>query len=259
MDDGYLERSVNRRTYEADTALKSALGAVMAQAAAKGMLSSGNTLWSFRTETLRIFEEGFKEAAQFAYNLRDTTDEPSKTALSFYAKRVIGMFMLHLGDASMRLGMPESMVAGQIANIGSALEDRAAKLLDDFVHGMSGNVRMKKDPVVSIALSQSNSPNAVQQVGFGQFSQTAFTQQHNGLVETIEAVLRSAEFQALPEGQQDAFRDIADVVREEASKSEPDAAKLKRWSERLLECGKEVGLHVAVAAIQEILKGIFGG
>lgn len=259
MEDGYLERSINRRTYEADTALKGTIGTVMAQAASKGMLGSSNTLWSFRTETLRIFEESFKEAAQFTYNLQGTTDEPSKAALSFYAKRVMGMFMLHLGDAGMRLGLPESMVAGQIANIGSALEERAAKLLDDFVHGMMGNARMKKDPVVSIALSQSNSPNAVQQVGFGQFSQTAFTQQHNGLVEAIEAVLRSAEFQALPEGKRDAFRDIAEVVREEAAKPEPDTEKLKRWGQRLLECGKEVGLHVAVAAIQEILKGIFGG
>lgn len=259
MDDGYLQRSVNRRTYEADTALKAAIGTVMAQAAAKGMLGSGNTLWSFRTETLRIFEDGFKEAAQFTYNLQGAVDEPSTAALSFYAKRVIGMFMHHLGDAGMRLGLPESMVAGQITNIGSALEERAAGLLDDFAHGMMGSVRMKKDPVVSVALSQSNSPNAVQQVGFGQFSQTAFTQQHNGLVEAIEAVLRSAEFQSLPEGQRDAFRDIAEVVREEASKPEPDTEKLKRWSQRLLECGREVGLHVAVAAIHEILKGIFGG
>lgn len=259
MDDGYLGRSVNRRTYDADTLLRTSVTRVMREASAKGMLGSGNTIWSFRTEALRVFEEQFRETAQFVFNLTATNEGESAKVLAFYAQRVTGMFMQQLREASTRLGVPEGLIAGEVAKIGVALEERSTQVLDDFVHGMMGNARMKKDPIVSIALNQTGSPNAVQQVGFGRFSQAAYSQQHNALVEAVDAALRSADFLALPQQQRDAFKDMAEVLKEEASKAQPDDAKLKRWGERVSEFGKEIGAHAATAAIREILKTIFGG
>lgn len=259
MDDGYLGRSVNRRTYEADRILRASIDRVIREASAKGMLGSGNTIWSFRTEALRIFEEQFRETAQFVFNLTETNEGDSASALVFYTKRVAGMFIQHLRDASTRLGVPEGLIAGEVTKIGVALEERRTQVLDDFVHGMMGSARMKKDPIVTIALNQTSSPNAVQQVGFGRFSQSAYSQQHNALVEAVDAALRSADFLALPQQQRDAFKDMADVLKEEASKPQPDDAKLKRWGERVSEFGQEIGAHAATAAIREILKSIFGG
>jgi hypothetical protein len=45
--------------------------------------------------------------------------------------------------------------------------------------------------------SQTNSPGAVQQVGVGNFSQTAFVQNHQPLIAAIDAALVSAEFEGV--------------------------------------------------------------
>ena len=48
------------------------------------------------------------------------------------------------------------------------------------------------------------------------------------------------------------------MVKDEASKPTPDASKLKRWSDRLISMGTEVGMRVAVSEIGQILARIFG-
>ncbi|WID96977.1 hypothetical protein QO058_01450 [Bosea vestrisii] len=259
MHDGeYLSRTVNRRTYETAELVRAAIDGVMRKASAAGMLGSGNTLMSFRQETLRVFGEQFREAAQFVYNLTERNEGEPANVLGFYAERTSGLIMQHIRDASMRLGMPEHSVAGEVARIETLLQELRSQLLDDFAHGMMGSSKMKKDPVVSIALNQAHSPGAVQQVGFGTFSQSAFTKQHHMLVEALDAALRSDEFSALAEQDKDAYKDVADVLRDEASKTQPDDAKLKRWGERLVQLGKEIGIPAATAAIRAVLKDIFG-
>jgi hypothetical protein len=53
------------------------------------------------------------------------------------------------------------------------------------------------------------------------------------------------------------MRDLADVVKMEAEKAEPDAGKLKRWGEKLVKLSGEVGLKVASSAIAELLLKIY--
>jgi hypothetical protein len=54
---------------------------------------------------------------------------------------------------------------------------------------MIGSQRLKKDPVVSIVSNQTNSPGAVQQIGVGDFSQKAFVENHQPLVDAINKAL----------------------------------------------------------------------
>jgi hypothetical protein len=146
-----------------------------------------------------------------------------------------------------------------INKMNTALFERKDALLDDFKHGMMGSQRLKKDPVVSIVSNQTNSPGAVQQIGVGNFSQSAFVQNHKPLVEAIDAALSSAEFKALPELEQQGFRDVAEVVKEEADKTAPDSGKLKRWGKRLVELGTDLGLKVATGTIASLLAKMFTG
>jgi hypothetical protein len=117
---------------------------------------------------------------------------------------------------------------------------------------------MKKDPIIGIINTQSNSPGAIQQVGVGEFSQSAFVQHHQQLVAAIDRALASPEFQQLQQAQREGFRDIADVVKGEATKPSPDPSKLKRWSERLLGMGREMGMRMAVSEIGQAIAHIFG-
>jgi hypothetical protein len=53
-------------------------------------------------------------------------------------------------------------------------------------------------------------------------------------------------------------RDTAAVVKEEASKTQPNEGKLKRWGGRLASLGKELGMKVAAAEIVRLLAQVFG-
>jgi hypothetical protein len=108
-----------------------------------------------------------------------------------------------------------------------AMNETRDRLLDDFKHGMMGTQKMKQDPVLNVV--QSNSPGAVLQVGSGNFNQSAYNQNHQSLVQEIEKVLASPDFAALKAEDKVSVQDIADVVKEEAKKTEPDVGKLKRW------------------------------
>jgi hypothetical protein len=122
---------------------------------------------------------------------------------------------------------------------------------------MMGENRLKKDPVVSIVANQTGSPGAIQQVGVGDFSQSAFVQKHQPLIDAVNKALSSPEFAKLPAEQQDGFRDIADALLDEAKKPSPDPGKLKRWGSRLAELALQLGLQVASGEIIQIIGSIF--
>jgi hypothetical protein len=136
---------------------------------------------------------------------------------------------------------------------------RKDALVDDFRHGMMGSQRLKKDPVVSIVSNQNNSPGAVQQIGVGdKFSQQAFVQNHQPLIDAIEKALASSEFAKLQPEQKDGFKDVADTLLEEAAKPTPDAGKIRRWGTRLSEIALQVGMRVASEEIIHVIGKIFG-
>lgn len=257
-DEAYLGANLNDRAYDAAKAGGTALNATMRQHAAAGRLASGATLIAFGNETGRIFGEEFDKAAQFVFNLTGGNAPEVIGPLDYFAGRVVDMLLEQLVTCGMRTGLDEPTVAREINNIRIRLGELRTRRIRDFTHGMMGNERMKKDQVVSIINNQTNSPGAIQQSGIGLFSQSAFTQQHRPLVAAIDAALASAEFANLGDIQKQGFRDIADVVKEEASKPVPDATKLKRWSDRLISMGSEIGMRVAVSEIGHILVRIFG-
>jgi hypothetical protein len=110
---------------------------------------------------------------------------------------------------------------------------------------------------MEFVINQTNSPGAVAQVGAGKFSQSAFTQQQNQLIETIDQVIGSPEFTALNPEQQQGFLDIADVVKAEASSATPDTGKLQRWGKALVGYATDVGMKIASNAIAQVLIKIF--
>jgi hypothetical protein len=121
---------------------------------------------------------------------------------------------------------------------------------------MVGNERMKKDPVVSIINSQSNSPGAIQQVGVGEFSQDGFIHHHDQLIAAVDKALGSPEFQRLEQSQKEGIRDVADALKDEAAKASPDPDKLKLWSDRFTAMAKEVGMRVAVSKVGQAITHI---
>lgn len=256
-DSEYLGRALNQRAYDVGRNTGEALEIVMRQAAAKGTLGSGNTLYQFGAMALEGLTGGFGEAAKFTYSLAETNQGEPFNALKYFGTRIVDLISAELTGRAIRLGLPDHTIAPWLSKTKVELQEKKDRLLDDFEHGMHGSERLKKDPVVSVINSQTNSPGAIQQVGFGTFSQTAFTEQHAPLVEAIDAVLASDEFNGLEPQLKDGFKDIAEIVRGEASKPQPDVGKLQRWSSRLLEFSKAAGMKIAENALINVLVKIF--
>jgi hypothetical protein len=253
----YLGRNLNQRAADVAPIINLAVESVMRKAAAAGRLGSGNTLHEFMTESLRVFMEEVQKGLQFAFNLTENNGRENVEALKYFAGRVEAAVIQKIVESSSRLGIAEPTAARQVTDIRAALAEKKERMIDDFAHGMMGEGRLKKDSVVNVV--QTNSPGAVQQVGIGQFSQTAFVQNHQPLIAAIDAALSSREFEALSDQDKVGLRDIADIVKAEADKPKPDAGKLKRWGDRLVALTGDLGLKVVSSTIAQILTRMFMG
>lgn len=212
----------------------------------------------FSDAVRKTFIEEFDKAAQFTFNLTGGHSPEAIGPLDYFAGRVVDLSMDKLILCGKRTGLDEATVAPHFNKIRVELGELRARKIRDFTHGMMGDQRMKRDSVVSIVNTQSNSPGAVQQVGVGEFSQSAIINHHQQLVQAIDRALVSPEYQALEQDQKEGFRDIAEVVKDEAVKPNPDPVKLKRWSERLVGLAKEVGMRVAASEIGQAITHILG-
>jgi hypothetical protein len=231
----------------------------MARAAATGALGGGRTLLQFQEAALAIFTENANEAAQFVFNLTEANDGEVAKQLEYCMNRMVDMIVTDVGEGSSRTGISGNSPAVMTNKTRGLLVQRKTQLIDDFTHGMIGSSRLKKDPLVNVINSQTNSPGAMQQVGIGDnFSQSIFNQTHTELVSAIDRALGSQEFIQLGRDQKEAFADTALVVKEEAAKSQPDAGRLKRWGRRLVDLGEDLGMQVVTAEIVHLLAKMFG-
>jgi hypothetical protein len=165
--------------------------------------------------------------------------------------RMINMIMSEYLEVTTRLKALSHIARDQSEKTRAALNQKSERLMGDFTHGMMGSEKLKKDPLVSIVSNLTNSPGAVQQIGVGTFSQTAATQQYNSLVDAIDSVVASPEFDALSQDQKDAFTDISDALKTEVIK--PNAGN------RLVALSTDIGLRVAANAIAQVLARMFMG
>ena len=256
---GYLGRSLNTRAQDVAAKCELALERMMREANAAGRLASGYTLNAFKTICLEQMTEAFSEAATFAFNLTESNGPDVLEPLRFFAGRIEKNITDAVTSRGLQTGIAEETVARQLSDIKDDLRTRKEQLVDDFEHGMQGNSRLKKDPLVSVIANQTGSPGAIQQIGVGTFSQNAFAQQHAPLIAAIDDALKSAEYLNLEPKTQQGFEDVADIVREEASKQTPNVGKLQRWSTRLLELAQKSGMKVAESTLTAVLIKIFLG
>ncbi|WP_027574428.1 hypothetical protein [Bradyrhizobium sp. WSM1743] len=258
FDTAYLGRSLDNRLPDVYEVLAREINTMQAKHAAAGRLQSGATLIAFEEIAASQFKSTVAEASKFTFEFTAGHEPEALVYLTNFANRVQQMIMAEITEKADRLNLG-AVTAIQIEKVRAKLERFKEQALADFSHGMQGSERLRKDPVVSVINNQTNSPGAIQQVGIGDnFSQTAFTQNHNELVAAIDRALISQEFSQLSPEQKEAFSDTAAVVKEEAVKAEPDAGRLKRWGRRLVDLGKDLGMKVATAEIVHLLAKMFG-
>lgn len=254
----YLGRSLDNRLPEVYEAVTREVKALQNKHAAAGRLQSGATLIAFEEIASNLLKSSIADASKFTFEFTGGHEPEALAYLKNFSGRVQQMVTAEISEKADRLGLG-AVTVSHLEKVRSKLDRFREQALDDFSHGMQGSERLKKEPLLNVINNQTNSPGAIQQVGIGDnFSQSAFTQNHNELVTAIDRALASAEFAQLKQDEKDAFSDTAVVVKEEALKSTPDVGKLKRWGARLVDLSKDIGMKVAAAEIVHLLSKIFG-
>jgi hypothetical protein len=256
----YIGRNLNARTLKAVEDFQMEVSRIQREAAAAGALHGSRTFINFWQAGLVVLEREVLSAMQLVYNHTGKHTGEFYDQIAYCSNQMVERMVQ---EVITKAALNDKAFGGGYADIVNrmlmAMREKRERLLDDFQHGMMGSERLKKDPVVNVVNNQTNSPGGVQQVGIGDhFSQTAFAQNHQELVNAIDQALVSQEFTQLPPDQKDAYSDVAAVVKEEAAKTQPDAGKLKRWGGRLVDLGKDLGLKVATAEIVHLLAKMFG-
>lgn len=255
FDQDYLRRNLDGRIHDVQEDIARRVKAIQNSHAATGRLKSGATLIAFEGAAVDSLKEAVSNASKFIFELT-AGEEPANKSLGAFAETVERIVFAEIAGKADRLGLGK-VTTDHLEKVTAKLGRIKEGLLDDFAHGMHGSERLKKDPIVNAVINQTNSPGAVAQVGAGSFSQSAFAQQQHQLIEVIDQALKSPEFEALEPDQQQGFRDIAEVVKAEASSATPDAGKLQRWSKTLINFAANVGMKVASSAIAQVLVKIF--
>ena len=259
----YIARALGRIVDEIRTRAIDGITAIHHRNNAAGRLESGVTLVQSNEEMLALMKEAMKRGAEFVFNAYGDVTPAGVAALRKFGDEltlVVAAPVIKWANAG-KSGSAGPIKAKMADDLKQRLGEALDAALDDFSHGMHGNSRLRKEPVVSNIINNtiSNSPGAVAQAGIGEFSQSAIVQHSGNLIKAIEAFLAATEFQKLDPEKRDAVADVADALKSEAAKAEPDPGKLKRWGLRLSALTKEFGLHMAATAIWHSLGAMFTG
>ncbi|MGY4291507.1 hypothetical protein ACVWXO_010773 [Bradyrhizobium sp. LM2.7] len=257
MDNDYLTRHLAGRVSDLRDLIGHRLEVIMRRNAADGRLASGASLVMFTDEASSTFEQAYADALQFAFSATGGHEKDTVAQLNLCGSEMISAVMAQATERANRLGIAGPIVPQQLDVMRHKLEDKHKRLTDDFAHGIQGNERLKKDPLVNVV--NNNSPGTIQQVGIGNFSQSAFLQNNTELVNAIDQALASEEFKALDADTQATLHDTAEVLKGEASRINPDPGKLKRWGGRLVQMCNDVGIKVGGHALAQVLIKMFGG
>ena len=248
----YLRRGIDRRVKEFTESAIGNIEKMIAFHASRGVLGSGSTLRKFQEFAVGGLEGWFSDTTTFVYSVTERHDAEVTPYLDKGADVLCQALYEYTRQRGRNTGINEKTVETQVAGIRDVLLARKAELLEDFLHGMLGSTKMKKDPLVSLTASQTNSPGAIQQVAVAS-NQNAQIQNFHQIVRVVEEIIQSDEFKALtPKGQID-FKDVAEVVKEEAGKGTPDVGKLRRWLDKLQGVASELGMKVTTSTIAQLI------
>jgi len=192
---------------------------------------------------VEVFRAAYVAAQKFVFDLTGANNEIDR--LDCFASLMINGLIWEMGPLKILV-----MGGYNLERVREKLEFERMNRLEDAKHGISGLEPLKKEPSMTVV----NSPGAIIQTAKGNnIRQAANVQTYGELINAIDSALASAELERLSPEQKFEFSDVADCVKEEASKAQPDAEKLMRWGKRLVDLAGKVGIGLLVAEIRSHL------
>jgi hypothetical protein len=245
IDDEYLERGLSKFVEDGVRAAQVAVLKVESDENAKGTLRSSRAYIGYQEAVSGVFAQTFRSMSAFAFNYSGGSAS-SVQALDRAGDAFVAAATGVLAQKYDR-GKAYVNMAPSLSEVTEALTKAKDRTVDDYKHGMIGEARLKRDPIVSVMNNMNNSPGAVQQTAVGDDNRQSVQQNANALLSAIDSLLSSDDFKSLESENKLAVTDLADTLRDEIRKPTPDAPKVRRWVERLGSLAAQAGMNVASA------------
>src|SRR5262249_14893685 len=148
-------------------------------------------------ETMRdAVKEAIARMATFTYNASGNTSDQGAHALESAGFKLVDDMVRWLsgkyeGVASRAFGGYDGQ---PLSKLEETLREVVRHAVEDFHHGMAGEARLKKDPLVNVVSNIANSPNAVVQTAVGDHNQQSVQLQASAIRQAIDDMLASDEF-----------------------------------------------------------------
>jgi hypothetical protein len=258
MDDSKREYLERRLANMAEGVVEDSMLAVtIAMSEASKQNALGNTrVWLQYNEAIaETIKAALPQMIRFAFEVSDGRTEEAAPILSEAIAKP-------REDARAAL-VKRTSLSAQAFGEKPMYESLSAKLtkltdqaIEDFKHGFEGGRRMKKDDNTGINVSVIGSPGA--QVGAGQHINQMMNQQSKFLVEAMNNVLASESFKKLGDDKREIVSGYTDFVKGELDKPNPDAGKVKLWTEKMQLALTTANLVAEAGTIGMALAGFLG-
>jgi hypothetical protein len=251
----YLDRRFARLSQEAVQAAQQGRMRVMAEATQRGVLHGGRMSLLVKDEYVRAATDAAVTMARTAYDVTGSTDQPVCDVVS---KGLSATTDTLFDDLVQFFQIQRAVSTGpSMFDFRNEMNRLIRDTLDDFRHGFVGGNRLtKNDPLVNVISNITNSPGAVLQSGVSNVQNaTAATFAADAVRSALTQLLNSQEVQSLPPDDKQSFVDVAEVLRDELDKPQPDKSKILRWGGRLIGMAQQLGIAVVASGLSHVLFG----
>jgi hypothetical protein len=198
-DFDYLTRRLDRIADDALVEAQKAVMEIQADATRKGALGNSRVYLFYDEAIGKTLKSTLERLTSVAFSVCGETTEEAAKAVETSAFKFVDAATTWLERKFKTEGAAFGFSGPPIETLRATLLKMVDDGVDDFRHGMSGDTRLKKDPLVSVVSTITNSPNAIQQTALGDSNQLSIQQQAPALLNAVNELLKSPEAKSLNE------------------------------------------------------------
>jgi hypothetical protein len=165
--------------------------------------------------------------------------------------------MPHRGHGTRGSRQKDALIDGLNREFVEKLATDVESATTEHGFGLAGGEPLNKNSDGDVTTIVTNSPGAVAAAAGRDVHQKVQHQTYATLIQSLDEILVSDEFQRLEQEHQEEVRDLTETVREAASEKQPDPKKVARRGQRLIkalqELGMSLGAHMLTGALAHVL------
>jgi hypothetical protein len=226
----YLEKKLASTAAEVVEDSLRAVIVAQGEATKAGALGNSRAYLIYNDAVFEVMKAVLPRMARMVYHATEGASEAAANLLDAAASKMVADIAEAL-DKKFRQAAKAYGDSPLVDQLTAKLTRAKDQVVEDFKHGMDGDVPLTKQQTGNVYVTQTNSPAG--QIAVGNQNIQSIQQQSSAFIKTIEDVLASDGFKELNNDKAEVVRTLADLVREELQKPSADKSKVKSWIERM--------------------------